>query len=74
MVISKLIYLYLSLFLLMGTSYGQTLPNLPYSPGTNLDQVTPVGTLVLGNGYEMVNAPFDDVRYWHILSMRYENP
>jgi hypothetical protein len=58
---------------LSNTTYAQTLPNSPYSPGTDLDLVAPVGQLVLGNGYNMIHVPFGDSSYWHVLSMRHEN-
>lgn len=65
------------LFVLMtglSNTYAQSLPNSHYTAGTELDLVTPVGQLVIGNGYDMIHAPFGDSRYWHILSMRHENP
>lgn len=55
-------------------SYAQTVPNSAYSPSTDLNLIAPIGQLVLGNGYNMTNAPFGDASYWHILSMRHENP
>ena len=56
-----------------GLAYGQTVPNISYD-FQNLDLVSPVGQFVVGNGYNMLNAPFGDTGYWNVLSMRHGNP
>ena len=56
-----------------GLAYGQTVPNISYD-FQNLDLVSPVGQFVVGNGYNMLNAPLGDAGYWNVLSMRHQNP
>lgn len=73
MIISKRFRVLFGLLFGLSSTYAQSLPNIPYSVGTNLDLVAPVGQMVLGNGYNMINVPFGDATYWHILSMRHEN-
>jgi hypothetical protein len=73
MAATKCFIILFALMLGFKNTHAQTLPNSPYAAGTDLDLVAAVGQLVLGNGYNMVHAPFGEVTYWHILSMRHEN-
>jgi len=70
---NKIKYLIITTLFCSGLAYGQTVPNTPYS-FQNLDSVAPVGQFVVGNGHNMLNAPFADTGYWNVLSMRHQNP
>ncbi|WP_343533827.1 hypothetical protein [Pedobacter sp.] len=70
---NKIKYVLITMLFCSGVVYGQTVPNIPYN-FQNLDSVAPVGQFVVGNGYNMLNAPFGDTGYWNVLSMRHENP